>query len=106
MERATMVEVRCCCNPGKLLGHMRLPESTASRPGILNVPLKSDVPFRMDGGRMTFLELELAWLGEPAGDAARPSLLNRKLCVKDNGATIEQLRRVGCFVENPASKLF
>lgn len=77
---------------------MKLADAIAEGPGKFKVALRPE-RYGLQGVEM--LELEIAWLGtlDKAELKETPRHIMRKLCVKDNGATLEQLRRCALFVE-------
>lgn len=106
-----VLEVRCCSDPGKLLGWMIVPEDLA-RPGtVLRFRLEPDVRYYMprawvalpDGTFESWAyeaheQVELT-VGEWIPTGAPPQ--SAELAVKSNGTPIEKLRRLPAFLEVP-----
>lgn len=83
-----MIEVRCCCQPRKLLGWMKMemPKST-----YLTFPL-SPKPGEFGFSVVT---LPLATFAHLSTDGSADSYR----CFKSEETPIEVLRRISCFVE-------
>jgi hypothetical protein len=92
----TLLEVRCCCHPGKLLGWIDVDASRAyagamikfaipHRPPVFGIPAGA----QLDTGRST-ITLTVAWLA--TGDS-------QQLAVKSNDHPLDLLRRIPAFRE-------
>ena len=99
MAIGELLEVRCCCSPNKLLGWIRLPPNVPANAGRrFKVAMR---PERLGLDPIEYLDLEVAKLRLPAEDYYETGKTYQILAVKDNGATIQQLRRCGAFKETP-----
>jgi hypothetical protein len=88
------VEVRCCCEPNKIIGWLRMP-NPPTRPGTVPVLLRSPDVLASDLPHM--VELEAAWLW---GAFDRTGDQTRRIAFKDNHMPIETLRLLPGFEEN------
>lgn len=79
-----MIEVRCCCQPRKLLGYMNIPMPKTQYVVFPLAPRPGDMGF-------SSLQLPLAVFVDERG--------NRHKAFKSEETPIEVLRRVGCFIE-------
>lgn len=92
------MEVRCCCQPQKLLGTIEVPDGTKAET-LLHFPLTKNVPladwFAATGPASTkeaFEEVRLytdVWCGQG----------RRVVAVKAEGVGLDVLRRIPTFVE-------
>lgn len=97
------LEVRCCCDPNKVLGHVTHPQ--LQQPGdrlriewleLAGEPL-TPFGFHQDQAVRHRLELTVDRIAEyPCGDFGPPVMFD---AVKNNDYPIEVLRRVPGFVE-------
>jgi hypothetical protein len=76
-----MIEVRCCCQPRKLLGYLDIP---TPRAGHIVFPLPGERGFDS-------LSLPVATFQDENG--------NRYKAIKSEETPIETLRRLPCFIE-------
>lgn len=93
------LEVRCCCDPGKLLGYLELDDrlvypGSRLRFAIHRMPLVFGRPLREQVTGET-VELEVDWHGTFLDEL----LDEMQLAVKSNDTPIGQLRRVPGFRE-------
>jgi hypothetical protein len=95
------VEVRCCCAPSVLHGHIDLPGHLCNEGEVVNFLLSGPTPFER-------VQLEVAmFVPEPyrmdiqnlPRDPTAPiwERVNPYLCLKDNGVTLDQLKRIRGF---------
>jgi len=102
-EPLPRLEVRCCCDAGRLLGHLQLaPEQMRAGtllryevPTMLDVTTLHDVPPRLIEGRK-ILDLEVARLRVTDYD---DDTIDDVLAVKSNDHAIEDLRKIPGFTE-------
>lgn len=103
-----VLEVRCCCDPGKLLGWLAIPTDLA-RPGVV---LKYMLPFDRQAWQASLRDGTFeSW---PTFESTRevvtltvdewiPTMFSgAELAVRSNDTPIEKLRRVTTFLEVPA----
>ena len=87
-------EVRCCCQPNKLLGWLDVRED-ADHIMFMISPEPKRVPRMIDHTQETMqverVVLDVARLRRPEGDI---------IAIKDNGLSIDKLRRIPGFIEN------
>ena len=88
------LEVRCCCQPQKVLGSLPVPADVDSRTS-LTYPKISTMPigwFRAGDLRIETRHLPVAWI-RVSGEASP------RLAIKAEGMTIEELRELHGFQE-------
>jgi len=88
------LEVRCCCQPRKLLGWLDVPERLAKAGTVIRFVV--DEGLRDQNGAPHYSQLALPVEWYRLSWAA-----NAQLALKSEETPIEVLRRIGGFTENP-----
>lgn len=105
------VEVRCCCDPGKLLGTVELAGVEAIREGDrYTLPLRQEEPLEIGDAEADFfafgqtktemLTLPIDfWSKWIVAEDGTPPVMECGLAFKSNDTPIEKLRRIPSFEE-------
>lgn len=91
-----MLEVRCCCNPNKLIGH--LPVSDPEQPTVtFNVRPSAPLPVWSTGGPSPESDVETLTL--QIANLATHGWGDRWRAIKANEVPVEKLRLIPGFIE-------
>jgi len=85
------LEVRCCCNPGKLLGWLDVPDTTSPTFRFFLQPPPVPRGSLTNCFRIEEVVLEIAYFYQKG--------VGERKAFKDNGLSIETLRRIPGFIE-------
>lgn len=85
------VEVRCCCDPARLIGFIDVPDDVTLRDGTI-------VPFQLEGVDAA-ITLQIATWSYPSTRYGDPWGYDDDLAFKSDDTPIETLRRIPGFVE-------
>lgn len=97
--------MRCCCDPSVLHGYLEVDEEDVFVGSRLNFAVAQMIettslcdaaPTVVEGRKVLQLEVALLNFAAPGFDP-----IDSYLAVKDNGATIEELRQIDGFTEAP-----
>lgn len=88
-----LMEVRCCCQPQKLLGYLPVIEGQTRMRYVLR-PTEPD-----DGQRFQQIELRLGAFNDARMNEAGDVVRDTHLALKAEDIPIEVLRRIPSFVE-------
>lgn len=90
------LEVRCCCEPGKLLGYLPVHENVKEREAIrysyLDLEYVSESETTKTNATVHHVNLTVARFYDKQNDI-------EYLAIKDNGVSIEILRKISGFEE-------
>ena len=90
-------EVRCCCDPTKILGSLEMPERPT---GKFRIAIRQSGSFQRDDLTVETVELEVAEVAFAiVDDPYSEARIERWKAIKDNHAPIEALRKIPGFVE-------
>lgn len=90
-----MVEVRCCCQPKKLLGYVEVPEDAVRSGNTYMFPVRAVVEHLIPNDSLAVIKTEVVNL--PIAELFTNG--GRRLAFKSEETPIETLRRIPGFVE-------
>lgn len=103
-----LVEIRCCCDPNLLLGHVVLDRDSVREGEIISFPLRIEVslkPMWLQADEDPFVVAPREVLRLPVAVATVLDRVNSRyahlLAIKSNDTPIEKLRRIQGFTEAP-----
>lgn len=101
MEPLAKVEVRCCCQPQKLLGWVEVPRAKLYEGHHVRLLVTPDPRALLAVGASPAPEIAgFAFLSLPIARIATPENSRGWLAVKAEGVPLSTLRRVAGFIEN------